>query len=418
MDVLLRNAILLRGGDDWSAKSGVDVLLADGRIAAVGAGLAAPAGTLAVPASSLVLAPAFANGHTHSPETLGRGVLPMADQREWLTQAYADGRDALSDDDIVRAVRLCAADTVRGGAVRVTDHLRQLPPRAHAIRVAAAAWAATGVEARLAPILRDRVAATGGLVGVPNSSAAVMSAAQLLALAEELLDAPSPVPIGLGPSAPQRVSDELLVGLATLARARGSFLHAHLCETAADAADCRALYGRSAVAHLDRLGVLGPGVELAHAVHVDDDDLALIAARGARIVHNPVANLRLGAGVAPVARALARGVDVRLGSDGAGSNDSQSLLEAAKFAALAPRACRPAAEWLTPEQALRLATGGARLAPGEAADLIAFDAEASAFVGARDDWAARLVFAARETDIVHVIGRGRFLMRDRVLCLA
>ena len=308
-------------------------------------------------------------------------------------------------------------NSVRGGAVRVTDHFRQIPPRLHAVAVAARAWAASGVQARIAVLLRDRIAPGGGLVGVPNSSGLVATTKGILALAEELLEQKFPVPVGLGPSAPQRVTDELLLGLTAMVRARDSFLHMHLCESATDAASCRALYGVSAVAHLDRLGVLGPGVELAHAVHVDDADLALIAARGARVVHNPVANLRLGSGVAPVARALAHGVDVALGSDGAGSNDSQSLLEAAKFAMLAPRAARPAAEWLSPQQVLGVATGGARLVPGTPADLIAFDADASAFVGAKDDWAARIVLAARETDIVHVLGRGQFLMRDRAVCL-
>jgi cytosine/adenosine deaminase-related metal-dependent hydrolase len=414
---LFRQATVIAGNGNWSATRGVDVLLADGCVSEIGVGLAAPLDAQVVPASSLVLIPAFANAHTHSPEMLGRGVLPMAEQTEWLSQAYADGRDWLSDADITRAVRLCAADTVRGGAVSVTDHFRQTPPRIDAVAVAAKAWAGTGVRARLAVLLRDRVATNGGLVGVPNSSGLVASTGEILALAKELLDRKFSVPVGLGPSAPQRVTDELLLGFVALMRERGSFMHMHLCESAADADDCRALYGISAVAHLDQLGVLGPDVELAHAVHVDDDDLTLLAARGARVVHNPVANLRLGNGVAPIARALARGVCVALGADGAGSNDSQSLLEAAKFAMLAPRASRPSGEWLSPEQVLDMATSGACLEPGAQADLIALDGNASAFVGAKNDFAARIVLAARETDLLHVVGGGAFLMRDRALCL-
>jgi 5-methylthioadenosine/S-adenosylhomocysteine deaminase len=415
--ILLRDTNILPGGGDWSIERGVDVLIADGRIAAIGAELPAPDGALVVSAAALVLTPAFVNAHTHSPEMLGRGLLPMAEQAAWLGEAYADGRDALSEADIVRAVRLCAADTVRGGAVRVTDHFRQVPPRLEATAAAARAWAATGVEARVAVTLRDRVAPDGGLVGVPNSSGLIATTQQVLALAEAVLDLDLPVPIGLGPSAPQRVTDELLVGLIALMRARNAFLHMHLCESAADAANCRALYGTSAVAHLEGLGVLGTDVELAHVVHVGNDDLDRLAASGTLVVHNPVANLRLGSGVAPIARALARGIDVALGSDGAGSNDSQSLLETAKFALLAPRAAWPTTEWLSPEQVLRAATRDARLVPGAPADLIAFDAEASAFGGASGDWAARIVLAARETDIVHVLGRGQFLMRDRALCL-
>jgi 5-methylthioadenosine/S-adenosylhomocysteine deaminase len=413
MKTLLRNTSYLPGGDNWTAVRGVDVLLVDEQIEAIGAGLPGPPNALVIEGADLVWAPAFVNGHTHSPEMLGRGLVPMGSQPEWLVEAYSDGRDALSDADIARAIRLCAVETVRGGAVSVTDHYRQIPARVRAVRVAAETWATTGLRARIAMTLRDRSAPDGGFVDAPKANVGVPSTAETLRLAEELLDGPQAVPLGLGPSAPHRVTDELLVGVARLARQHGSFVHMHLCESREDTAACRALYGASAVAHLDKIGVLQPGLELVHAVHVDTEDLALMAARGVKMVHSPVANLRLGAGVAPVARALASGVEVVLATDGAGSNDSQSLLEAAKFALLAPRAARPASEWPTPGQIMRMATAGATLQARAQANLIAFDVKASAFVNVADDWATRIVLAARDSDLVHVVGNGRFLMRDR-----
>ena len=413
MSLLLRRATILPGGGDWQARHDVDLLISGGAIAAIGTDLTVPDDAIVVDAEALVLMPAFVNGHTHSPEMLGRGILPMSGQVEWLTEAYGGGRDVMADSQIARAVRLCALEAIRGGAVAVTDHFRQVPATAAAVRAAAHAWAATGLKARIAVGLRDRVAESGGLVGVPNSAAAVAPTREVLGLVEGLLDEGLPVPIGFGPSAPQRVTDALLVGAAEISRARGSFFHMHLCESLEDAAMCRALYGMSAVEHLERMGVLGPGVELVHAVQVDGEDLARIAAHGAVIVHNPVANLRLGCGVAPVVKALGSGVIVALGTDGAGSNDTQSMLEAAKFALLAPRAVFPAAFWPTPEQVLDIATGDNVVAPGAAADMIAFDSDASAFVGTERDWASRIVLAARETDITHVLGNGVFLMRDR-----
>ena len=413
MSLLLRKATVLPGGGDWLARRGVDLLISGGTIAALGTDIAAPDGTSIMDASGLLLTPAFVNGHTHSPEMLGRGILPMAGQVEWLTEAYGEGRDAMTMAEIARAVRLCALEAIRGGAVAVTDHFRQVPSNAAAVRAAADAWGRSGLKARIAVGLRDRVAEGGGLVGVPNSAGAVAPTTEVLGLVEELLDQDLPVPVGFGPSAPQRVTDTLLVRAAEIARARGSFFHMHLCESLEDTAECRALYGVSAVAHLDRLGVLGPGVELVHAVQVDDEDLAIIAARGAAIVHNPVANLRLGCGVAPVVKALQYGVTVALGTDGAGSNDTQSMLEAAKFALLAPRVVFPVAFWPTPEQVLDFATAGKEIRPGAPADLIAFEAGASAFVNAEQDWASRITLAARETDILHVVCAGNFLMRDR-----
>lgn len=119
-----------------------------------------------------------------------------------------------------------------------------------------------------------------------------------------------------------------------------------------------------------------------------------------------------------IARAvpLARGVRVRIGSDGPGSNDTQDMQEAAKFALLLPRAGRPDAEWPRPAQVLAMATAGRALTPGAGADLIAFDLRAAAFADARPaEIVARLLLAARPRDLRHVLRDGEFLMRDGAL---
>jgi guanine deaminase len=401
--ILFRGATVLPGGADWSARR-ADVLVSRGWIAAIGA-LDTVADAEVVDASRLLMLPAFANAHTHSPEALARGRAPMERLDGWLGAQYAEGEDTLPEAEIRRAILLCAAEAIRGGAVRVTDHYRQSPQTRETVSVAAAAWGETGMRARIAVMLRDLPSPSG----LPT-----MDLAGCLALAEALLrDPPQGAEIGLGPSAPQRCSDALLAGLAARARAQGSFVHLHVCETALDRARCLDRYGRPAVLHLDALGLAGADVEYAHCVHLDDGELDRMAAAGTLLVHNPMANLRLGSGIAPVARALARGVRVAIGTDGAGSNDTQDMLEAAKLALLLPRAGRSDAEWPTPEEVLSMATGGAALTVGAPADLIAFDLGAPAFVRARPgELCARLLLAARPRDLRHVIGAGAFLMRD------
>lgn len=406
--LLLEGATLLPGGRDWRPRPGLDLLIVEGRIAAVGERLPAPEGAERLDAARLLLLPAFVNAHTHSPEALARGRAPMARLDEWLAAAYAAGQDSLDPARIREAVRLSAAETILGGAVAVTDHFRQLPLSAEAVRVAGAAWAETGLAVRLAAMLRD--------LPSPSADAAPDTEAALGFAREVLRDPPRGVAIGLGPSAPQRCSDALLAGVARLAREHGAFLHLHVCETALDRARCLSRFGRAPVAHLAALGLAGPDVEYAHCVHLEDEELALMGEAGTLMVHNPVANLRLGSGIAPVARAVARGVRVAIGTDGAGSNDTQDMLEAAKYACLLPRAGRPDAEWPSPEAVLAMATGGRVLAAGAPADLLALSLEAPAFAGARpEEIAARLLFAARPGDLVHVLGRGAFLLRDSAL---
>jgi guanine deaminase len=400
--------MLLPGGADWSPRR-TDLLAAGGRIAAIGPGLAGPDGAEVLDGAALLLMPAFVNAHTHSPEALARGRAPRARLDAWLTAAYGAGEDALPPDAIAAAIRASAHDAIRSGAVSVTDHFRQIPPNAEAVRAAAEAWRGTGLSARVAVMMRDRASPPGT---TPPPGADV-----LLPLADALLRDPPPgVEIGLGPSAPQRCTDALLAGLAETARRHGAFLHLHCCETAKDAADCRVLYGRSAIAQLAALGVLGPRTELAHCVHVDDADLDLLAATGSVMVHNPVANLRLGSGIAPVARALRRGVRLAIGTDGAGSNDSQDMQEAAKLAFLLPRAALGEEEWPEHGPVLAAATGHAVLATGARADILAFDLAAPAFAGARPaELAPRVLLAARPHDIRHLLASGRFLLRDGTL---
>jgi guanine deaminase len=404
--LLFRGATLLPGAGDWRPRP-ADLLLADGCVVSLDA-REHPADAQVLDASHLLLLPAFVNAHTHSPEALARGRAPMERLDGWLGVQYAAGEDRLPAEDIRRAILLCAAETIRGGAVRVTDHFRQSPQTRETVAVAAAAWGESGLRARLAVMLRDLPSPSG----TPS-----MDMAACLALGEALLRDPPPgAEIGLGPSAPQRCSDGLLRGLSALRQAYGGFIHLHVCETALDRARCLERYGRPAVMQLEALGMAGPAAEYAHCVHLDDDELERMAASGTLLVHNPLANLRLGSGIAPVARALARGVRVAIGTDGAGSNDTQDMLEAAKLALLLPRAGRPDSEWPTPEQVLAMATGGAALVPGAIADLIAFDLAAPAFVrAAPHEIAARLLLAARPRDLRHVIGAGAFLLRDGAL---
>jgi guanine deaminase len=396
--LLLRGATLLPGGTDWSPRH-TDLLIRAGRITAIGSEASSLSSGAEIDARRLLILPAFDNAHTHSPEVLARGRAPLSRQAAWLAEAYAGGIDALDSERIGRAVRSLGQELAQGGTTAVTDHFRQIPQHRAAVLAAVEAWRETGLRARVAVMLRDRA--------LPPGTAAY-DLSTILALATECLALGGrDVAVGLGPSAPQRCSTPLLTGLGRLVREAKSFLHLHVCETAADAASCRSLYGESAITHLDRLGLLGPATELAHCVHVDDDDLRRLAATGTVMIHNPAANLRLGSGLAPIARALTLGVRLRLGTDGAGSNDCQSMLDTVRLACLLPRNTLPEAEWPMPSSVLAMATAGARIEVGAATDLLAFDLDAPAFLDATDaELVPRLALAARETDLAFVLQGG------------
>jgi cytosine/adenosine deaminase-related metal-dependent hydrolase len=365
----------------------------------------------------LLVTPGMVNAHTHSPEALRRGAIDATLLQPWFESVWRR-LDALDPEEIALAVQLCAAEMLRSGVTAVVDHFRQSPLSMRTTAAVARAWNETGLRATLALMLRDRAWPAWAAAPAPTTGALL----ELCTDAARQWHEPSgTLRVALGPSAPTRCSDELLRGCARLAGDAGLHVHMHCDETTEEAALARAMYGRSAVAHLGGLELLGPGVSLAHAVWVDEDDIAHLAASGTAVVHNPVSNLRLGSGRAPLERFLAQGVRVAIGSDGAASNDTQNVREALKTAILLPRiVLREPGEWPTVYDALRMATacpaaafglGSGTLAAGEPADFACYDLREPAFSPV-NDLHAQFVLAGPGLAARHVVVAGRMVLYE------
>lgn len=181
--------------------------------------------------------------------------------------------------------------------------------------------------------------------------------------------------------------------------------------------------------HLANLGCLSPRTSLAHGVWVDESDIDTLASAGATLVHNPVSNLRLGSGLAPILKCVQRGLNVSFGCDGAASNDAQNLLEAIKLGTILHTVTDDDYDhWLTPEQALQMATvGGAKgvnladrtghIAPGLEADLVLYNLDHPSLLPRTNP--AQLLVLGRPTDVVEAAWvQGRQLVdQGRLLTL-
>jgi 5-methylthioadenosine/S-adenosylhomocysteine deaminase len=174
----------------------------------------------------------------------------------------------------------------------------------------------------------------------------------------------------------------MIQAAASLAEDLGERFHIHVAEGSYEREMSLQRHGMSPVAFLDHLGVLSERTVMVHCVWVDDDDLALIAERGASVIHNPSANAFLGDGIAPLRKMLERGIPVALGTDGGCTNSRQSVFEEMRMAALLAKAAGADAEAVRGEQVLLAGTrtGGevlglpvGRIAPDHAADLVVLD---------------------------------------------
>lgn len=179
-----------------------------------------------------------------------------------------------------------------------------------------------------------------GILDFPTPSArtpdeALEKTEQLL---REFRDDPL-VKVAVAPHSIYTVSRENLLRAGKLAEKYTAPLHIHLAETRREFDDCLERNGKTPTAYLDELGLLDERAVLAHCVWMTDQDLDLVAARKSSVVHCPLSNLKLGSGIAPVAKMLEREINVCLGTDGAASSNRLDIWEAGKIAALLQKGC-------------------------------------------------------------------------------
>jgi 5-methylthioadenosine/S-adenosylhomocysteine deaminase len=233
------------------------------------------------------------------------------------------------------------------------------------------------------------------------------------------------ISIMLGPVSVHWCSDSLLTSLRDEAKETGASIQTHVLETRHQQLAADNKYGKSMIAHLAEIGFLNPSVSCAHCIWATDDDMELLAANGATVVHNPGSNMRLASGIAPIMSLLQKGVNTALGMDSLGMNDDGDIWQDMRLAAQLQRV--PGAPGLSANRVLRMATrAGARmlgrvdvgkLAPGKKADLILVRLEK--ILSPYADQAAGIMNLilqrARAQDVDTVIVEGEILMQDRRL---
>ncbi len=384
------------------------------------------AGARQLDASGCLATPGLINTHHHLYQWVTRGRAVDSTLFDWLTELYPVW--AGIDEQIVTAAATAAlAWLARTGCTTTMDH-HYLFPAGGGDVLAATVEAAREVGLRFHPTRgsMDLGTSDGGLPpdDVVEDRDAIMTATQ--AAIEKFHD-PSPdsmLRIGVAPCSPFSVTRELLADAAGLARSSGVRLHTHIAETADEDDYCAQKFGCTPVEYLDSLGWLGGDVWLAHAVHLDDQAIARLAATGTGVAHCPTSNARLGSGICRTRALLDAGVPVGLGVDGAASNEENSLLAEVKAAVLFARAAGgPGA--LRVREALELATvGGARLLgrdaeigslePGKLADVALWRLDTLPHADIADPVAALVLGPIAPLELLLVNGR-TVVAHDRVL---
>jgi 5-methylthioadenosine/S-adenosylhomocysteine deaminase len=233
------------------------------------------------------------------------------------------------------------------------------------------------------------------------------------------------VSLGFGPHAPYTVSEANLVKVAILAAELDVAVQIHLHETAGEVLLAVEQNGERPLDTMHRLGLLGPRTQCVHMTDLGDQDIGLLAATGAHVVHCPQSNMKLASGTCPVSKLMSMGVNVALGTDSAASNNDLNLFSEMKTAALLAKLQSGDATALPAADALAMATiNGARalgmensigsLEVGKQADLIAVD------LGGPESQPlynplSQLVYACNGSQVSHSWIAGEMVMEQRQL---
>jgi 5-methylthioadenosine/S-adenosylhomocysteine deaminase len=420
-DVMIKNALMIPMVEEKTSFGG-HVRIRDGVITAVEAGAPARADTAeeVLDGDGCVLMPGLVNAHTHLYQVLLRAVWEDLELMSWLKRIYGCAR-VLQPEHFYAGSLLGCIEAIRSGVTTLCEH-NFLNPSPECAFETIRAIQVSGLRAVFARTIMD----TGEIV--PDCTKEKPE--QAFRLIEKILarhETSDRLKFMTGPNTPPiNTTPRLLREIRRFADDKSLGISAHVAESKSVVECVRREHGKNGVVEfLHEFGVPGPNSIFAHSVHVSKDEIAILKQTGASVSHNPVSNMMLGDGVAPVVEMLRQGVNVALGTDGAASNHSQDLFDTMKAASLLQKVQHRDAGVIDAYSVLRMATaGGAKalgldslcgtIEVGKRADLILIDLAAIHNQPVNEVF-SQLVHCAKASDVRTVMVNGEIVMRDRDL---
>ena len=358
-------------------------------------------------ANGRLVIPGLINMHCHAGDSLFRGLVEGLTLESWLKKVWVAEKAILTKQTTYLGSVLGLAENLLAGTTTVMDMF----------------WY-PGETVRAANDLGMRLS-TGGIffdlpgIGDRTHVDYVKEAETFMTTHQESETIfPAILPHGSYTVCPQHLKDAKAIS-----DRFSALFSTHAAETQAEQADIKNRYGKSVIRHLATHNVLGPRSILAHCVHVDTTEIKMIADSGASVAHNPMSNLKLGSGIAPISEMLDARINVTLGTDGAISGNDLDMWLTMRLAAGLPKGAMMRADIVTAKQVLHMATlNGAEalgqsknlgsLELGKAADLVVIDLNSIHSVPMFDP-ITHLVYSTSKSDVRDVFVDGKKVVHDR-----
>lgn len=362
-------------------------------------------GTEIIDGTHLFFLPGLVNTHGHAAMSLLRGYGDDLALQVWLQEKMWPMEAKFTSDDVYWGTSLSVLEMIKGGTttfVDMYDHMDQV-----------------------AKVVQDsgmRGVLTRGVIGLCPPEVQQQKLDEAVAFAKDWHGkADGRITTMISPHAPYTCPPDFIEKFVQASHDLNLPLHTHMSETETEVAQNVKDYGLRPVAHLEKLGMFSRPTLLAHAVHLTDEEIEVLAKHQVAVSHNPGSNLKLASGVARVPALLKAGVTVSLGTDGPASNNNLDMFEEMRLAALIHKGVSGDPTAIPASEALRMGTVyGAKsafledigtLAVGMKADMIALNTDQAHFLP-RTDYISHAIYSASAKDVEHVWVDGKQVVKN------
>ena len=411
MKKLIRNGlVLLYDGSGWKTEK-KDVLVSGNRIERVAASLD-PAGAEVIDADGMLVMPGLINAHTHAYMTIHRNYADDLAFFDWL-EKVDQVEQGMTEEDVYWTTLLAIIEMLRSGTTCFVDMaIKSAKEKVGPKSAVAGAVLESGFRAVICR----------GLAGTADSEESLRKYGE--AIHEmELFRGESRLQFVHGPHAPYSCMADYLQKLTQSCKDHGIGQHIHLSESQAEMDGIAKDHGTTPIQYVDSLGEFDVPCIVAHCVYATEEDIRIMAEKHVNVALCPKSSMKLGNGFAPAKQMLDAGINVCLGTDGCGSNNSLNMFQEMNAAGLVYKGANRQAQCVDAAEVLKMATvNGAKaighegelgtIREGAIADLILINLNEPQFIPA-NNIISGMVYSSTGAEVDTVLVDGRVLMENR-----
>ncbi len=405
MRILLKNGLIVTSERERILLSGYDILIEDKYIKKIDQNLSSFETDKIIDCTDQIIMPGLINCHTHTPMTLMRNVADDVSLHEWLFENMFKIEEHIDGRMCYYGAMLSFIEMIKTGTTTFNDMY---------------SFIENIIEA--AKKIKLRGVVSRGLIGDTGMDVMDERLKNNLDLYEQYKE-DELIQVHIAPHAIYTSTENYLEKALHYAKEYKLPIHTHLSETKKEVDDCIRERGVTPVSYLNRLGYFDHKTILAHMVHVTDEDIEILKEKkDVSVVHNPASNMKLGSGIADIVSYLEKGLNVCMGTDGAGSNNTLDLFKDIRLASYIQKGLRQDPTVLKVEEAICMLTvNGAKalgfnnlgmIKEGYLADIILLDMNKSYYYP-RTNPLSQLIYSTNGEDVGTVIINGEIIMEDR-----